>query len=36
MLELFEAVARTGALLVVYHTDTDIRVFRKMEGSVER
>jgi hypothetical protein len=29
---LFEAVARAGALLVVYHTDTDIRVLRKVEG----
>jgi hypothetical protein len=28
--ELFEAVARQGAILVVYHTDTDIRVFRKV------
>jgi hypothetical protein len=28
MQELFDAVARAGALLVVYHTDTDIRVFR--------
>jgi hypothetical protein len=35
MQELFEAVAREGALLVVYHTDTDIRVFRKVEGEVE-
>jgi hypothetical protein len=24
--ELFEAVARQGAILVMYHTDTDIRV----------
>src|SRR2546425_11853089 len=32
MQELFEAVARVGALLVVYHTDTDIRVWRKVEG----
>ena len=32
MQELFEAVAREGALLVVYHTDTDIRVLRKVEG----
>src|SRR5262249_37045411 len=32
MQELFDAVAREGALLVVYHTDTDIRVFRKVEG----
>jgi hypothetical protein len=30
MQELFEAVAREEALLVVYHTDTDIRVFRKV------
>ena len=35
MQELFETVARAGALLVVYHTDTDIRVFRKVEGEVE-
>ena len=34
MQKLFEAVARTGAILVVYHTDTDIRVFRKVEGEV--
>ena len=34
MQELFEAVAMEGALLIVYHTDTDIRVFRKIEGSV--
>jgi hypothetical protein len=33
--QLFEAVARAGALLVVYHTDTDIRVWRKVEGQVE-
>jgi hypothetical protein len=33
--QLFEAVARAGAMLVVYHTDTDIRVFRKVEGKVE-
>ena len=32
MRQLFEAVARAGALLVVYHTDTDIRVLRKVEG----
>ena len=32
MRQLFEAVARAGALLVVYHTDTDIRVWRKVEG----
>ena len=30
MQKLFEAVAREGAMLVVYHTDTDIRVFRKV------
>ena len=36
MRQLFEAVARAGALLVVYHTDTDIRVLRKVEGEVER
>jgi hypothetical protein len=36
MQQLFEAVARAGALLVVYHTDTDIRVLRKVEGEVER
>jgi hypothetical protein len=35
MQELFETVARAGALLVVYHTDTDIRVFRKVEGEGE-
>jgi hypothetical protein len=35
MQELFEAVARAGALLVVYHTDTDIRVWRKVEKEVE-
>jgi hypothetical protein len=32
MRQLFDAVARVGALLVVYHTDTDIRVLRKVEG----
>jgi hypothetical protein len=32
MRQLFEAVAREGAILVVYHTDTDIRVLRKVEG----
>src|SRR5262249_23940970 len=32
MQQLFEAVARAGALLVMYHTDTDIRVWRKVEG----
>jgi hypothetical protein len=31
MRQLFEAVAREEALLVVYHTDTDIRVWRKVE-----
>jgi hypothetical protein len=30
--QLFEAVAREGAILVVYHTDTDIRILRKVEG----
>jgi hypothetical protein len=30
MQELFEAVAMAGAILVVYHTDKDIRVFRKV------
>jgi hypothetical protein len=35
MRQLFEAVARAGALLVVYHTDTDIRVLRKVEREVE-
>jgi hypothetical protein len=35
MRQLFEAVARAGALLVVYHTDTDIRVFRKVAGEGE-
>ena len=33
--QLFDAVARVGALLVVYHTDTDIRVWRKVAGQVE-
>ena len=33
MQQLFDAVAREGAMLVVYHTDTDIRVLRKVEGS---
>jgi hypothetical protein len=28
--QLFEAVAMKGAILVVYHTDTDIRVYRKV------
>ena len=32
MQQLFDAVAREGAILVVYHTDTDIRVLRKVEG----
>ena len=36
MQQLFEAVARAGALLVMYHTDTDIRVWRKVEGEGER
>ena len=36
MLQLFAAVGRVGALLVVYHTDTDIRVWRKVEGEGER
>ena len=35
MRQLFEAVARVGALLVVYHTDTDIRVWRKVAGEGE-
>jgi hypothetical protein len=37
MRQLFEAVARVGALLVVYHTATDIRVWRKVEdeGALE-
>jgi hypothetical protein len=30
MQQLFEAVALEGAMLVVYHTDQDIRVFRKV------
>ena len=34
--QLFEAVAMVGAILVVYHTDQDIRVWRKVEGEVER
>ena len=32
MRQLFEAVARAGVLLVMYHTDTDIRVWRKVAG----
>ena len=36
MRQLFEAVAWEGALLVVYHTDTDIRVLRKVEGEGAR
>jgi hypothetical protein len=35
MRQLFEAVAREGALLMVYHTDTDIRVLRKVGGAGE-
>ena len=37
MQELCAAVARAGAILVVYHTDTDIRVWRKVEeeGALE-
>jgi hypothetical protein len=37
MQELFAAVARAGAILVAYHTDTDIRVWRKVEeeGALE-
>ena len=35
MRQLFEAVARAGAMLVVYHTDTDIRVWRKVAGEGE-
>jgi hypothetical protein len=30
MQQLFDAVAREGAMLVVYHTDTAIRIFRKV------
>jgi len=30
MQQLFDAVAMEGAMLVVYHTDKDIRVFRKV------
>jgi len=30
MQQLFDAVAMEGAILVVYHTDKDIRVFRKV------
>jgi hypothetical protein len=30
MRQLFDAVAMAGAMLVVYHTDQDIRVFRKV------
>jgi hypothetical protein len=36
MQQLFDAVAREGAILVVYHTDQDIRVFRKVAGEVSR
>ena len=35
MQQLFNAVAREGAILVVYHTDTDIRVFRKVSHSID-
>ena len=35
MQQLFDAVAREGAMLVVYHTDTDIRVFRKVSHSID-
>jgi hypothetical protein len=35
MLQLFEAVARARALLVMYHTDMDIRVWRKVAGEGE-
>jgi hypothetical protein len=28
--ELFDAVAAEGAILVAYHTDTEVRVFRKV------
>ena len=31
MQQLFDAVAMEGAILVVYHTDKDIRVFRKVK-----
>ena len=34
MQQLFDAVAMEGAILVVYHTDKDIRVFRKVSGEV--
>jgi hypothetical protein len=30
MQELFDAVAAEGAILVAYHTDKDVRVFRKV------
>ena len=30
MQQLFDAVAMKGAILVVYHTDKDIRVLRKV------
>jgi hypothetical protein len=33
MQQLCDAVAREGAMLVGYHTDTDLRVFRKVEGN---
>jgi hypothetical protein len=35
MRQLFAAVARAGAILVVYHMDTDIRVWRKVEREGE-
>jgi hypothetical protein len=28
--DLFDAVAAEGAILVAYHTDTEVRVFRKV------
>lgn len=34
MPQLFDAVAREGAILVVYHTDQDIRVLQKVAGEV--
>jgi hypothetical protein len=35
MQQLFDAVAMEGAILVVYHTDTDIRVFRKVAHAID-
>ena len=32
--ELFDAVAMAGAILVLYHTELDIRVYRKVEDKI--